>query len=230
MKTHKGTVGRGSEKIFSHSPLLGGPVSRVLYQPWRLMMAIYLGYALQRTSSSLPGAYGGAGNTPDPKSTGSTRPLFGLAPGGVCHAPYVAGRAVGSYPTFSPLPGNPSRNQRVKGEFTYRMGFGETVPSPVPSGISRRYVFCGTFRIPKIRDPGSYPAPCLAEPGLSSPLMGRGHPIHLIVEYNLLWVCQGKNFFWASPVFTVATLSRYSFFCHRDYREKSLTGLTGNTG
>ncbi len=32
-------------------------------------------------------------------------PLFGLAPGGVCHAASVAGRAVGSYPTVSPLPG-----------------------------------------------------------------------------------------------------------------------------
>ena len=31
-------------------------------------------------------------------------PLFGLAPRGVCHAPDVAIGAVGSYPTFSPLP------------------------------------------------------------------------------------------------------------------------------
>src|ERR1700690_1406468 len=31
-------------------------------------------------------------------------PLFGLAPGGVCPAASVAGRAVGSYPTVSPLP------------------------------------------------------------------------------------------------------------------------------
>ena len=32
-------------------------------------------------------------------------PLFGLAPGGVCRAASVAGRAVGSYPPVSPLPG-----------------------------------------------------------------------------------------------------------------------------
>ena len=31
-------------------------------------------------------------------------PLFGLAPGGVCRAACVAARAVGSYPTVSPLP------------------------------------------------------------------------------------------------------------------------------
>lgn len=32
------------------------------------------------------------------------RPLLGLAPGGVYHAATVAGRAVGAYPTLSPLP------------------------------------------------------------------------------------------------------------------------------
>jgi dimethylaniline monooxygenase (N-oxide forming) len=31
-------------------------------------------------------------------------PLFGLAPGGVCHAAHVTSGAVGSYPTLSPLP------------------------------------------------------------------------------------------------------------------------------
>ena len=34
----------------------------------------------------------------------STRSLFGVAPGGACHAAAVASRAVGSYPTVSPLP------------------------------------------------------------------------------------------------------------------------------
>ena len=32
--------------------------------------------------------------------------LFGLAPRGVFRASFVAKRAVGSYPTFSPLPAN----------------------------------------------------------------------------------------------------------------------------
>ncbi len=35
-------------------------------------------------------------------------PLFGLAPGGVCHAASVAGSAVRSYRTVSPLPGGSS--------------------------------------------------------------------------------------------------------------------------
>ncbi len=39
-----------------------------------------------------------------PKGTDSTRSLFGVAPGGACHAAAVASRAVGSYPTVSPLP------------------------------------------------------------------------------------------------------------------------------
>jgi len=62
--------------------------------------AIPLGYALPRTSSNLPGW-----STPE-KGPG-LRPassLFGLAPGGVYRAASVAGRAVGSYPTLSPLP------------------------------------------------------------------------------------------------------------------------------
>ena len=42
------------------------------------------------------------GNRPDPG--GSASSLFGLAPGGVYHAVPVAGSAVGSYPTLSPLP------------------------------------------------------------------------------------------------------------------------------
>ena len=37
-------------------------------------------------------------------SRASSPLLFGLAPRGVCHAPGIAAGAVGSYPTFSPLP------------------------------------------------------------------------------------------------------------------------------
>ena len=55
--------------------------------------------------------------------------LFGLAPGVVCHAGSVAGPAVRSYRTFSPLP--PPRR--------------------------RRFVLCGTF--PGVAPAGCYPAP-----------------------------------------------------------------------
>jgi hypothetical protein len=55
--------------------------------------------------------------------------LFGFAPGGVCRAAAVAGGAVRSYRTFSPL------------------------PRPQP----RRFVLCGTF--PEVALAGRYPAP-----------------------------------------------------------------------
>ncbi len=63
---------------------------------------------------------------------GSMPPLFGLAPGGVYRAASVAGRAVRSYRTLSPLPAAPKRN--------------------------RRFAFCGTF--PRVAPAGRYPAPC----------------------------------------------------------------------
>src|SRR4029078_4517935 len=51
---------------------------------------------------------GGEGGTGSPRSA----PLFGLAPQGVCRASSVAGRAVRSYRTVSPLP-DPRRNPAV---------------------------------------------------------------------------------------------------------------------
>ena len=55
--------------------------------------------------------------------------LFGFAPGVVCHAVSVAGNAVRSYRTFSPLPGPKTG----------------------------RFVLCGTF--PGVAPAGRYPAP-----------------------------------------------------------------------
>ena len=59
-------------------------------------------------------------NTPAlaPRSAGA-RPLFGLAPGGVCHADAVTSAPVRSYRTLSPM--------------------------PVRFGRHRRYTLCGTF-------------------------------------------------------------------------------------
>ena len=61
------------------------------------------------------------------------RSLFGLAPGGACHATPVTRRAVGSYPTLSPFP-------------------------PGPESLERRFAFCGA--IPGVAPGGRYPPPC----------------------------------------------------------------------
>jgi len=59
--------------------------------------------------------------------------LLGLAPGGVCPAAAVAGSAVRSYRTISPLP-----------------------PAPCREGLA--VCFCGT--VPGVAPAGRYPAPC----------------------------------------------------------------------
>ena len=104
------------------------PVSRVL--SWTV---IPLGRPSPDASSDLPEP--GAGRT--------IGFLFGLAPGGVCHATPVASRAVRSYRTLSPLPAGRSRH--------------------------RRFAFCCTFR--GLAPPRRYLAPCPPEPGLSSPFL-----------------------------------------------------------
>lgn len=92
------------------------PISRVL--SWAV---IPLGYASPRTSSSLPGS--------DADHTNGS--LFGLAPGGVCHAGAVTRAPVRFYRTLSPL--------------------------PVPFRGHRRYTLCGTF--PEVSLGGRYPPP-----------------------------------------------------------------------
>ena len=85
-------------------------------------MAIHLGRPLPDASRDLPGRR--RGNSPKP-------PLFGLAPDGVYLAVAVAGDAVRSYRTLSPLPGRFS--------------------------AAGRFAFCGTF--PGVAPAGRYPAP-----------------------------------------------------------------------
>src|SRR5437762_11300036 len=58
-------------------------------------MVISLGWLSPATSRGLPAAR---------TTRAGSRCLFGLAPTGGYHAASVARRAVGSYPTFSPLP------------------------------------------------------------------------------------------------------------------------------
>ena len=91
------------------------PVSRVLSPPtpaasWpQRRMVIHLGRPLPSASRDQPGQW--RENPPGPhcrtkkgKATKSVPPLFGLAPGGVYRAVAVAGSAVRSYRTLSPLP------------------------------------------------------------------------------------------------------------------------------
>ena len=68
-------------------------------------MAIRLGPPSPTGSGSQPGPLG----REKPWGRSPARSLFGLAPGGACHAADVAAGAVGSYPTVSPLPAGRSR-------------------------------------------------------------------------------------------------------------------------
>lgn len=107
------------------------PVSRVLSKQKILRTVISLGMRSPALSSGLPAASLS-------KRTASRR-LFGLAPAGVYRAVRVATNAVGSYPTFSPLP-------------TLSRG---------------RFVFCGTVRH-RINGAQALPGSLSMEPGLSS--------------------------------------------------------------
>jgi hypothetical protein len=69
-------------------------------------------------------------------SRASSPLLFGLAPRGVFLASVIAAGAVGSYPTFSPLPASRSI-RRPSGGFP-SVGHRDT--------LRRRYILCGTFR------------------------------------------------------------------------------------
>ena len=78
-------------------------------------------------SRDLPGRLGPA--RPCPGSLRGASSLFGLAPGGACHAASVAGDAVRSYRTLSPLPGA----EAPGGLLSVALSLG----SP-PAGVTRR--------------------------------------------------------------------------------------------
>src|SRR6266566_3089757 len=73
----------------------GETISRVLFTRWYEQMVISLGWLSPAISCGLPAAQ---------TTRAGSRCLFGLAPTGGCRAAPVARRAVGSYPTVSPLP------------------------------------------------------------------------------------------------------------------------------
>ena len=109
---------------------LGQTVCKPGSVPAMRVMAIHLGRSLPSASRDLPGQRRGN----PPVEPVHMPPLFGLAPGGVCHAVAVAGDAVRSYRTLSPLPAAFETERR------------------------RRYALCGTF--PGVTPAGCYPAPC----------------------------------------------------------------------
>ena len=127
------------------------PVSRILYdadscEPCTATI-IPLAPASRPGSSDLPEGSSFRATRAAPKgarplsqansvSRASSPLLFGLAPRGVCRASGIAARAVGSYPTFSPLPA-PRSIRRC--------------PEGLPQGYHRdtlrgRFILCGTFR------------------------------------------------------------------------------------
>jgi hypothetical protein len=112
-------------------------------QTLRPGMTIHLGRALLRASRDQPGRRDG--NVP--ASAGAVLPaparrppLFGLAPGGVCPAAPVAGGAVRSYRTISPLPAHGF--PWAGGLFSVALSLGSPPPAvgrhriPVEPGLS----------------------------------------------------------------------------------------------
>ncbi len=83
----------------------GRPVSRILSRELPLMDDhssddTVAGAAI----AANPDLLGQKQPCPHTRRSGDTRSLFGIAPGGACHAVRVATNAVGSYPAVSPLP------------------------------------------------------------------------------------------------------------------------------
>ena len=123
----------GARRCCRRAPLsIRRPVSRVLYGAIRERTArdghssgTPVARRLRQPTRTAGSGHRSRGFLPAPS-------LFGFAPGGVCHAASVAGNAVRSYRTFSPLP-------RLNA--TRRGGL----------------LLCGTF--PGVAPAGRYPAP-----------------------------------------------------------------------
>ncbi len=112
------------------------PISRVLSRT-----IIHLRYASPRTSSDLPGSTCGPHARPRPKTT-PPAPLFGLAPGGVCHAAECCHR----------------RGALLPHPFT--------LTAPFAGGLA----VCFLLHFPWARAPQALPGAVPWEPGLSSTL------------------------------------------------------------
>src|SRR3546814_643996 len=133
---------RRIEKSARNEKNVRWPVSRVLYPCGRWPFLWDVRCRTPRATN--PGGVPETGLT----ACADMPPLFGLAPGGVCRAASVAGRAVRSYRTVSPLPAS-----NTGGLFSVALSLG----SPPPVIIRHR---------------------ASVEPGLSSAPLARdsGHP------------------------------------------------------
>ena len=99
------------------------------------MTAIPLGRALLRASSNQPGRQG-TETRPCPLAQAASS-LFGFAPGGACHAVPVAGSAVRSYRTFSPLPCRKSRSSPAQGgSISVALSLGSPPPDVIRHRVS----------------------------------------------------------------------------------------------
>jgi hypothetical protein len=97
--------------------------------------AIPLGRALLRASSNQPGRQG-TETCPCPLARAASS-LFGFAPGGACHAVPVAGSAVRSYRTFSPLPCRKSRSSPAQGgSISVALSLGSPPPDVIRHRVS----------------------------------------------------------------------------------------------
>jgi len=110
--------------------------------------AIHLGHGLLRSSSSQPGRLG-QNNPAIPASGSGAPPLFGLAPGGVCHADVVTN----SPGALLPHPFTLACETTLR----TRLSIGGILSVALSLGFVRRFRRAGVTR-----------HPCFMEPGLSS--------------------------------------------------------------
>jgi len=140
--------------------LRGEPISRILFTPNRNpgvddhSSAIHVTVHLMLPTRPLLIKAHLAGGFPVARDQPRAGVLFGIAPGGACHAAAVASGAVGFYPTVSPLPAYPQRR-------TYGLTTGGFISVALSVGLPR---------------PGVTRHRCLVESGLSSGRLPRGHP------------------------------------------------------
>src|SRR5262245_25025490 len=125
-----------TDRLFGRESSVRRPVSRVLFSPFS-----------EPRGERWPFLWDARCRAPratDPDGGAETRcrlpgvpSLFGLAPGGVCRAASVAGRAVGSYSTVSPLPARSTQwANRAGGLVSVALSLGSPPPDVIRHRVS----------------------------------------------------------------------------------------------